>query len=74
MTPLPRELPLAPFQKRLVYLVCEEGLLYREVAAKLRMNPNVIKVYMSAIHKALDTHSLTQLTARYWKRKIEFDL
>ena len=49
---------LTPQERRIVSLLCEQGLSQRETAARLRITPETLKVYRSRLYSKLGLSSV----------------
>jgi len=61
---------LAPREVKLMQLICEEALSYKEIAFRMNLTIVTARAYGAGVFKKLGCHTTLELAVRYWQRKL----
>jgi DNA-binding NarL/FixJ family response regulator len=57
-------------QLQFVYLLCTEGLYYREIAERLHLKEGTVKYTLKQVHDAIGTDSAVTLVIRFYNDEV----
>lgn len=69
-------LQLSKQQERMAYLMCEEGLSYKEIAVRMNLTQHTVRMYFCRIYRKMGPlqqgtgQARMHLAIWYWKRII----